>query len=221
MRNINILILSVGRRVELVNCFKKAAEKLKINSKIIAADMSDTAPALYFSDKYYLIPPISDRMYIGTIINICQKEDISLVIPTIDTELIILSKNKEYIESKTSAKVLISSYDVISCCRDKNKTHAFLKNNKFGVPKIINDNQINKENIKFPLFIKPKSGSSSINAFKVNNQNELTFFQSYIKDYIIQEFLFGDEYTIDAFLDFNSNIISVVPRLRIATRAGK
>lgn len=221
MRNINILILSVGRRVELVNCFKKAAEKLKINSKIIAADMSDTAPALYFSDKYYLIPPISDRMYIGTIINICQKEDISLVIPTIDTELIILSKNKEYIESKTSAKVLISSYDVISCCRDKNKTHAFLKNNKFGVPKIINDNQINKENIKFPLFIKPKSGSSSINAFKVNNQNELTFFQSYIKDYIIQEFLFGDEYTIDAFLDFNSNIISVVPRLRIATRSGE
>ena len=32
---INILILSAGRRVELVNCFKKAAKKLNIKKAIL------------------------------------------------------------------------------------------------------------------------------------------------------------------------------------------
>lgn len=31
----------------------------------------------------------------------------------------------------------------------------------------------------------------------------------------------GKEFTVDTFLDFNSNIITIVPRLRIATRSGE
>ena len=31
----------------------------------------------------------------------------------------------------------------------------------------------------------------------------------------------GEEYTIDAFIDFKGNILSVVPRIRIATRGGE
>ena len=40
----NILITSVGRRVELVKLFKRTASKLGINSAIVAADSSNTAP---------------------------------------------------------------------------------------------------------------------------------------------------------------------------------
>lgn len=88
----------------------------------------------------------------------------------------------------------------------------------FGIPKKIN---INDKNIKFPLFIKPIDGSSSINTFKVNNMDELKFFSSYINKPIIQEFIEGEEYTVDAFLDFDSNVITIVPRKRIATRSGE
>ena len=42
-----------------------------------------------------------------------------------------------------------------------------------------------------------------------------------IKNPIIQAFASGDEYTIDSFLDFKGNVISIVPRLRIATRGGE
>ena len=48
--DINILILSAGRRVELVNCFKAARDRLGIAGKVIACDASDLAPALYFAD---------------------------------------------------------------------------------------------------------------------------------------------------------------------------
>lgn len=36
MTEYNVLILSAGRRVELVQSFKKAAKKLGINSKVVA-----------------------------------------------------------------------------------------------------------------------------------------------------------------------------------------
>lgn len=38
---------------------------------------------------------------------------------------------------------------------------------------------------------------------------------------MLQEYVGGDEYTIDVFLDFDSNPITIVPRLRLATRSGE
>jgi len=73
----------------------------------------------------------------------------------------------------------------------------------------------------FPCYIKPVAGSSSINAFRVNNEKELEFFKYYIKDYIIQELIEGEEYTIDVLCDFSGNPIYITPRLRIATRSGE
>ena len=71
------------------------------------------------------------------------------------------------------------------------------------------------------MFIKPRDGSSSINAFKVENEQQLRFFLSYVKKPIVQECVNGKEYTVDAFIDFEGNIISVVPRIRLAVRSGE
>jgi len=218
--SINVFILSAGRRVELVQCFKKSAQKLEINSKIITGDYSETAPANFFSDKAYKLPRISDTNYISSIIEICNKEDVSLIVPTIDTELLLLAEHKELIEKSTKAKLAISNYEVIDICRDKIKTQYFMKKNSFGVPEMISVDEI-ETNLQFPLFIKPKSGSSSINTFKVNNSNELITYKKIVEEPIIQQFIEGDEYTVDVFLDFDSNVITIVPRLRIATRSGE
>lgn len=217
----NVLFLSVGRRVELVKCFKKAANDLNLNNKIIGADISNTAPALYFCDKRYLIPKIGESNYIDSIIEICNIENISIIIPTIDTELLILSENKSNIEDKTKAKVLISNKEVINICRNKINTQEFFEKNNFGVPRQIIEEDIVTKNYKFPLFIKPKDGSSSINAFKVNNKEELLFFKEYVPNPIIQEMISGDEYTIDVFCDFDSKPITIVPRKRLAVRSGE
>lgn len=221
MKDINILVLSAGRRVELIQCFKKAAQKLSLNSNIVAADCSDTAPALYFADRTYMLPRIHEPNYIRAIIDACNKEHIALVIPTIDTDLLLLAENKEYIEKNTSAKVLISDKRVVNICRDKKNTQKFLEENDFLVPKMYENEEIDGSNLHFPLFIKPKSGSSSINAFKVKNMNELMLYRNIVEQPIIQDYIEGDEFTVDVFLDFESNIITIVPRLRIATRGGE
>jgi carbamoyl-phosphate synthase large subunit len=83
------------------------------------------------------------------------------------------------------------------------------------------EEELQEGNVKYPVFIKPRSGSSSINAFKANNETELNTYRSLITDPIIQEFVEGEEYTVDVFLDFSSTIITIVPRRRIATRSGE
>lgn len=207
--------------MELVQSFQKAAKRLKIKSNIVSGDCSNTAPAIYFADKNYKLPRINEPNYIDAIINACNKENVALVVPTIDTDLLLLSQKKRDIEAKTNAKILISNIQVIGVCRDKINTQRYLEDNNFKIPKMYSDDELDKCEFKFPLFIKPKSGSSSINTFKVNNHKELTTYRELITDPIVQDFMEGEEYTVDIFLDFKSNIITVVPRLRIATRSGE
>lgn len=219
---INVLILSAGRRVELINCFKRAKERLKIKGSIVAADASELAPALYFADINEIVPRISDNDgYIKAIVNICRNFNISLIVPTIDTELLLLSERKAEIE-ETGAKVLISDERVTKICRDKKNTQEFLEQNGFLVPHMLGEEELKiPEKLSYPLFIKPRDGSSSINAFQVHNAEELGMYLKLIENPIVQEYIEGTEYTIDAFLDFESNLITAVPRVRIATRSGE
>lgn len=217
----NILILSAGRRVELIERFKRAQKKLNISGRIVAVDISKTAPAIYFADKYYIIPRISEDSYIPYLIDVCNKENINLIVPTIDTELLKLASNREVIEGQTNAKLLLSDMRVINICRDKNKTQIFFEENGFGVPKLLSDTDMKTENYSFPLFLKPKDGSSSINTFKIENKKELDFFLEYVKEPMVQEFMEGTEYSVDVFCDFDCNPITIVPRIRLATRSGE
>ena len=76
-------------------------------------------------------------------------------------------------------------------------------------------------NGSYPCFIKPKDGSSSVNAHKVENKEELEVYANQIKNYIIQPFIEGREFTVDVFCDFEGNPIYITPRERLKVRAGE
>ncbi|HQD92934.1 MAG TPA: ATP-grasp domain-containing protein [Bacilli bacterium] len=215
---INILFTSAGRRIELIQEFQKAKKNKNIKGKIICADMNELAPALYFADKSYIIPPIKDLNYIKELKNICKKENISLIIPTIDTELEVLANNINEFHS-IGTDVLVSSPEIIKITQDKMETFKFFNSLGFKTPESYDKNT--EYNGQFPCFIKPISGSSSVNAFKVNNKKELDFFKYYIGDYIIQELIIGEEYTVDIFCNFEGEPIYITPRIRISTRSGE
>ena len=213
-----ILFTSVGRRVELIQMFVSAAKKLNFDLTIYGADISDTAPALYFCDEKIKICKIDTYEYIPSLLSICEDEKIDLVIPTIDTDLLILSKNKNLFDS-IGTKVLISGEREISLCRDKRKTALFFESIGLKTPKPFDNYSEYKGG--FPAFIKPKDGSSSINAFKVDNEKELENYSSQIPDYIVAPYINGKEYTIDIFCDFEGNPIFITPRIRLAVRSGE
>ncbi|MBR6328516.1 MAG: ATP-grasp domain-containing protein [Lachnospiraceae bacterium] len=218
----NILILSAGRRVELTNCFKAARDRLGIKGKVIAADCSPLAPALYFADSYEIVPRISEgEAYVKSIIDICRKEDVSLVVPTIDTELMLLAENKARIEYEGKCRVLISDKSVVEICRNKLNTQIFFEEHGFLVPHLYIERELEKGDYDFPLFIKPLDGSSSIDAYKVENEEELRAYMELIDRPMVQAYMEGEEYTIDCFLDFAGELLHMVPRVRIATRSGE
>ncbi len=125
---------------------------------------------------------------------------------------------REQIEGETGAKVLLSSERAIQICRDKTSTQKFFEEHGFGVPR---EYQEGEEPHDYPVFIKPKSGSSSINAFRVNCKEELDFFRNYVPEPIVQEYMEGVEYSIDVFCDFTGKPITIVPRIRLAVRGGE
>ncbi len=219
-KTINILITSCGRRVELVKAFKAARDRLGIKGKIVCADCSDTAPALFFADVRKSVPRISDPKYIETLIGIVEEEKISLVIPTIDTELKLLADCRANFE-ELGAKVLVPDSEVVRICRDKFASVEFFKEHGFDAPRTLDESEFDSYDGDYPLFIRPRDGSSSVNAYKVNNMDELRFFTRYVKSPIVQQFVTGDEYTVDVLTDFDGKIILAVPRRRIATRSGE
>lgn len=119
MKSFRILFTGVGRRVELMQAFRQAANHLNVNLKLYGADMTGTAPALAFCDATRKICGMRDKKYIPELLEICKMDQINLIIPTIDTDFLLFSQNTEKLEN-IGTKVLISKPDKIAVCRDKN-----------------------------------------------------------------------------------------------------
>lgn len=218
MKTFRILFTGVGRRVELVQAFRQAANRLNVNLKIYGADMAGTAPALAFCDYTRKVCGMRDADYIPQLLRICEEDHIDLLIPTIDTDLLVLSQNVAKFD-EIGTKVLISKPDKIAICRDKNFTADFFESCGLKAPRTVNDYQLYHGS--YPCFIKPKDGSSSINAFKVENESELRVYAEQVGEYIVQPFIEGTEYTVDIFCDYEGNPVFITPRIRVAVRAGE
>ena len=221
MKKLNVLFTSVGRRVVLIDLFKKALNELSVYGNVLCVDAGENSAARYIADIHLTVPKLNDPSYINELLSICKKYAIDILIPLIDTELFYLATTKSSFE-EIGVTVLLSSKDDIEMCGDKKLTHEFFLKNNFDTPAVLDhDVALETTSQKFPLFIKPANGSSSVNAFKVNNINELRFFLKYVPNPILQEFVIGQEYTVDVLVDFFGKVRCVVPRLRIETRAGE
>lgn len=217
-----LFFTSVGRRVELLQAFRNAAQKLNESLAVIGADITDTAPALMFCDELKIVCRIDNLEYIPQLLSICKKENIDCLIPTIDTDLLLLAENKKRFE-EIGTKVLVSAVDKVKFCRDKRYTadYFFSLGLKSPLPFDSVEKYLNENPDGFPAFIKPKDGSSSIDAYKVNNAENLRIYAKRIHDYIIQPFIDGREYSVDIFCDYEGNPVYITPRERLAVRAGE
>lgn len=219
INNMNILITSAGQRVSLVRAFQTEVKREFENGKVYTIDMNpNLAPACIISDGYKEVKRVTDINYIEDLIAICIDWQIKLIVPTIDTELLILSRNR-YKFNNLGIKIVISDEKFIAICRDKRMTNLFFRDKNIDIPK-----QYDKTNFQFPLFIKPYDGSLSKDIFLINKPEELTEFHLQNKKLMFMEYIDNtlfDEYTIDAYYDKNNSLKCVVPRKRIAVRSGE
>ena len=134
--------------------------------------------------------------------------------------MLVVSNNRKIFEEK-GTKVIVSNPDTIAICNDKYLTYEFFKKSGIPTPETwLPENISNYDKLSYPVFVKPRDGISSVNAFRVDSPDELTWANNRIKNLSIQEYLDGKEYTTDVLCDLNCKAIAVVPRERLQTKAG-
>ena len=219
----NILILSAGTRDKVVQYFKK---ELGSQGKVIATDCSNIAPAIYDADLAYLVPPITADGYIEKVLEICRKEEITGVFSLIDPELSLLAKERARFE-EIGVTPVVSSYDLCETCLDKYRMYQLLQENGIRTAKCYIDRKEFMKakkagEISYPVFVKPQKGSASININRVTTDAEIETLFCIYDDLMIQEYMNGQEYGADVYIDLISGkCTSIFLKKKIKMRAGE
>lgn len=217
----NILFCSAGRRVELLKDFRKSMDE---GDRIIAADLSNLAPALYVADAYYLVPRIDDPTYLDTILDICRKEKINAVTTLIDPEIELLAKNRTRFE-EIGVEVLAPYTETAELCFDKFKMYQHLTVHGFPTPDTWGDYAsamaaIESGSLAFPVFVKPRTGSGSVGARKVQDAETLKVLCEADPSLIIQRLMTGD-LDADVYIDTISHkAVSAFSKRKLETKIG-
>ena len=196
----NYLMLSVGRRGELMKDFRASMEA---GSHIVATDNSPYAPALYFADKQYIVPPIDDPSYMDIILEICVDEHINAVTTFIDPEIMLLAENRDRF-SELGVEVLAPYTETAKLCFDKYEMFKYLKQNGINTPETWGSfaeakSAIEKGVLSFPVFVKPRTGSGSVGARKINDLEGLWVAFEQDPSLIVQELMTGENaFDLDA-----------------------
>lgn len=215
----NILITSAGQRVSLVKSFKKELTSFFKDGKVFTTDLDpQLAPACHISDKYFTAPRVNSDEYINHLLKICLDNDVKMIIPTIDTELSVLSLNIDNFK-KNGIDIIVSDSAFVDICRDKREVNELFINHDIEIPK-----QFDIDQLEFPVFVKPCDGSRSEGIFLASEPKDIKDEHINNKKLMYMEYISDedyDEFTIDCYYDRHSNLKCVVPRKRIYVRAGE
>lgn len=219
----NILILSAGTRDKVVQYFKK---ELAGRGRVIATDCSDLAPAIYEADEYVIVPRITEPGYLERILEICREKKIDGVLSLIDPELSLLAANREAFLA-VGATPIISDAEVVETCFNKYAMYQKLCKLGYQTGKCFRDPRLFLEEVQagrmhYPVFLKPVCGSASLNISKALCWEEVEISWKRNADLMIQEYMDGQEYGADVYIDLISGeVISIFVKKKIKMRAGE
>lgn len=215
----NILITSVGRRVSLVKAFKHELAKIYPGGSVFVTDCDPSLSAgAQVADKVFETTTVNKSGYINNLITICLENNIGLLIPTIDSELKILAKNKSLFENN-GIDLVLSNESFVNICDNKLITQQFFKTLNVDTAKCYD-----KNDFKTPIYIKPVHGSSSVDNYIIKNQDQISKY--HLKNDFLHFFEYldhdlYDEYSCDLYYDKKGVLKCAIPRIRIETRGGE
>ncbi len=220
---INILILSAGTRDKVVQYFKEA---LAGKGKVIATDCSPYAPAIYEADEYVLVPRITEPGYLDKILEICREKQITGVLSLIDPELSLLADNKErFLEVGTVP--IVPDAKQVDICFHKYAMYEACKALGFATGRCFLDRKefyhaVENGELTYPVFVKPESGSASLDIHMAQDQETVEFLCGREDGLMIQEFMNGQEYGADVYIDMLSGeVVSIFVKKKLKMRAGE
>ncbi|MBV8211650.1 MAG: ATP-grasp domain-containing protein [Verrucomicrobia bacterium] len=234
------MLTCAGRRVYSLEIFKEAVGD---RSRVFACDSSADAAALQKADKAFVVPSVDQEDYVDTLLDICNHHQVSLLVPALEPELVLLAMNRARFLAIGTIP-LVSSPEITATCFDKLATYDFLSNCGLLVPHTFGSltaarKALSLGELAFPLVVKPRWGVSSIGTHFPDDDEELELFYRVAKKQIeygflgevsaadlqrsllIQERLLGEEYGMDVINDLNGDYVCTFIKRKIRMRAGQ
>lgn len=230
----------------IVDCLHQNS---KYQFRIIGVDIQPKGLGSLLSDCFYQVPPGSDeKRYIESLIKICQKEAVDVILPISDEENISLSKNIELFR-KINIQLLVNEYEITRLAFNKKLTLSLLDENNIKTPqwrvcRDINDLEEKIMELGYPekeVVIKPimARGSRGFHIIK-SNFNEVDQFLSrdsifmtkasllqvlskagdVIPKLLLMEYLPGHSYSVDILAD-QGKMLACLPHRRIGYKWGR
>jgi len=182
---------------------------------VVAVDGELLATGLYATAKGYRVPYASSPNYIERLLEICRTEQCSLILPGVDAELPILSREADKFR-QVGVIPVVSSPEVIEISDNKLATYRFLTECGFNAPLTISLSD-ELSSLSFPFVLKPKKGGArSRGVFVVKDEAGLSYLLTTIdtENYIAQEHIEGDEYTCGS-INFEGRCYGTIAMRRI------
>lgn len=219
MHPINILVSSAGT-ASAINVIKSLRAQQEYTVWLLAVDVDQMAAGLYLADAHDIVPRYSDPDYIPHLLDLCQQYDIKAFYPIYSKEIEIIASHLPHFQDLGIA-VLLPHVDVIRRCNDKRAMYDFVMDMGILAPRFIKNVGQDTDLGMFPLFAKPNQASGTTGAIRIESQGELAYVHQRFPDFLYQEFIEGQEYTVDILCDRQHQAIAISPRLRLATKAGQ
>ena len=215
-----ILITSVGSNtsISIIKAIRKNEKKIII----IGTDINEKklCAGAHLTDNFIKSPSVHLKEdYLQFMLNTIKDNNVDCVIPIHDLEIEAISEIKKiYLDITFWA---VNSPEIIKLCNNKLKSAKHAEKLNIKIPKIFNSSNI--KDVKLPLIVKPINGVSSRGIIIIKTKKELESITTHFKnsDFIIQEFIKGDEYTVDCYSSYEKkSFYGGVVRIRIETKAG-
>jgi hypothetical protein len=195
----NILVFPCGSEVAL-EIYRSL--KYSTHFKLFGGSSVDDHGRFVFSNYIGNLPFYNDRHFIESIKEVIKTYKIDAIYPAMDAVADTFKIN----EAELACRVIGSPQRTTSICASKRNTYSSLKD-YLPVPDIYESLSFVDE---YPIVIKPDKGYGSRNVHVAKSR---LFAEAFLQDadpdidFLLCEFLPGDEYTIDSFTDRHGKLL--------------
>jgi carbamoyl-phosphate synthase large subunit len=184
---------------------------------LVGLDGEALGTGLYAVPSSYIIPYANSSDFLPEVLEICRREKISLFFPGLDAELKPLSAHREAFKA-IGTNVVVSEPRIIDISDNKLLTYQELTKSGINVPFTQGLDASTNPGF-FPLIIKQKiGGARSKNVFFIKNRtvydNVIRQIGDHAAEYIMQEYIDGEEYTCGS-INLNGECKGVIVMRRI------
>jgi carbamoyl-phosphate synthase large subunit len=187
--------------------------------ELVAADIDPWAAGLYLlpPDARTLIPRGDDPALVSAVYDRCLAMGVTVVVPTVDTELEPLARARGRFAA-AGIELLLARDDALARTLDK-LALARCCAGTVRVPRTEVLDDTDPASWCYPVIVKPRRGSGSRDISLVDSSQALEGLGCR-PGFLVQEYLPGEEYSIDVLAAADGHVVASVPRVRERVDSG-